>query len=44
MKNFDIGFDNNIYYYELSLFEKRLIDFQKRQINYYKELHNSNIK
>ena len=38
MKNFDIGFDNNIYYYELSLFEKRLIDFQKRQINYYKEL------
>ena len=38
MKNFDIDIDNNIFYYELSLFEKRLIDFQKRQINYYKEL------
>ena len=38
MKNYDIGIDNNIYYYELSLFEKRLIEFQKRQINYYKEL------
>ena len=38
MKNFDKKLDNNIFYYELSLFEKRLIDFQKRQIKYYKEL------
>ena len=38
MKNFDLDCDNNIFYYELSLFEKRIIDFQKRQIKYYKEL------
>lgn len=38
MQNFNIACDNNIFYFELSLFEKRLIDFQKRQINYYKEL------
>ena len=38
MKNFDSDCENNIFYYELSLFEKRIIDFQKRQINYYKEL------
>lgn len=38
MKNFDLDTDNNIFYYELSLFEKRLIDFQKNQIKYYKEL------
>ena len=38
MKNYDIDINNNIFYYELSLFEKRLIDFQKAQINYYKEL------
>ena len=38
MKNFDLDYDNNIFYYELSLFEKRIIDFQKRQIKYYKEL------
>ena len=38
MKNFDLGCDNNIFYYELTLFEKRIIDFQKRQINFYKEL------
>ena len=38
MKNYDIDINNNIFYYELSLFEKRLIDFQKAQIKYYKEL------
>lgn len=38
MKNYDEDTDNNIFYYELSLFEKRLIDFQKKQIKYYKEL------
>ena len=38
MKNFNIDSDNNIFYYELSLFEKRVIDFQNSQINYYKEL------
>ena len=34
MKNFNIDSDNNIFYYELSLFEKRVIDFQNSQINY----------
>ena len=38
MKNFNIDSDNNIFYYELSLFEKRVIDFQNSQIKYYKEL------
>ena len=38
MKNFDVDCENNIFYYELSLFEKRIIDFQKRQIKYYKDL------
>lgn len=37
-KYFDIDSDNNIFYYEVSLFEKRLIDFLNIQIKYYKEL------
>ena len=37
-KYFDIDSDNNIFYYEVSLFEKRLIDFLNIQIKFYKEL------
>ena len=32
-----IGLSNN-YYYELSIYEKKLITFQEKQINYYKKL------
>ena len=32
-----IGLNNN-YYYELSIYEKKLINFQEKQINYYKKL------
>ena len=37
-KYFDIDSENNIFYYEVSLFEKRLIDFLNIQIKFYKEL------
>ena len=37
-KYFDIDSDNNIFYYEVSLFEKRLIDFLNIQIKFYKDL------
>ena len=32
-----IGLNNN-YYYELSIYEKKLINFQEKQINYYRKL------
>ena len=38
MKTYDYNTDNNIFYYELSLFEKRAIDFLKSQIIYFKKL------
>ena len=38
MKTYDNNINNNIFYYELSLFEKRVIDFLKNQIIYFKEL------
>ena len=37
-KNFDINQGNNIYFCEMSLFQKRIFDFQDQQINYYKKL------
>ena len=37
-KNFDDIQGNNIYFCEMSLFQKRVFDFQDKQINYYKKL------